>query len=148
MASLHTAASLGRLGTESAFEVLARAQGAAGAGQVDHLACRSASRTSRPRRTSSRPRSRRCATAITATPPANGIPQLREAVAEDIAAPATASASIPSASSIVPGGKVTMYFAIAMFGEPGAEIIYPNPGFPIYHSVIKLRRRQRRCRCA
>jgi aspartate/methionine/tyrosine aminotransferase len=36
----------------------------------------------------------------------------------------------------VPGGKVTMFFAIAMFGEPGAEILYPNPGFPIYESVI------------
>ena len=38
---------------------------------------------------------------------------------------------------IVPGGKVTMFFAITMFGEAGAEIIYPNPGFPIYESVIK-----------
>ncbi len=36
----------------------------------------------------------------------------------------------------VPGGKVTMFFAIMMFGEPGAEIMYPNPGFPIYESVI------------
>jgi aspartate aminotransferase len=38
---------------------------------------------------------------------------------------------------IVPGGKVTMWNAILMFGEPGAEIMYPNPGFPIYESVIK-----------
>jgi len=37
----------------------------------------------------------------------------------------------------VPGGKVTMFFAIMMFGQPGAEILYPNPGFPIYESVIK-----------
>jgi aspartate/methionine/tyrosine aminotransferase len=39
---------------------------------------------------------------------------------------------------IVPGGKVTMFFAIMMFGEPGAEIMYPNPGFPIYESVIRF----------
>ena len=38
---------------------------------------------------------------------------------------------------IMPGGKPTMFFAILMFGEPGAEIIYPNPGFPIYESVIR-----------
>ncbi|MEE8287415.1 MAG: aminotransferase class I/II-fold pyridoxal phosphate-dependent enzyme, partial [Gammaproteobacteria bacterium] len=36
------------------------------------------------------------------------------------------------------GGKVTMFFAIMMFGEPGVEILYPNPGFPIYESVIKF----------
>ena len=39
---------------------------------------------------------------------------------------------------MVPGGKVTMFFAILMFGEPGAEIMYPNPGFPIYESVINF----------
>ncbi|MGH7092331.1 MAG: pyridoxal phosphate-dependent aminotransferase, partial [Stellaceae bacterium] len=39
---------------------------------------------------------------------------------------------------VVPGGKVTMFFAILMFGEPGAEILYPNPGFPIYESVIRF----------
>ena len=47
---------------------------------------------------------------------------------------------------IVPGGKVTMFFAILMFGEAGAEILYPNPGFPIYESVIKLLAARRRCR--
>jgi aspartate/methionine/tyrosine aminotransferase len=39
---------------------------------------------------------------------------------------------------VVPGGKVTMFFAILMFGEPGAEILYPDPGFPIYESVIRF----------
>jgi aspartate/methionine/tyrosine aminotransferase len=39
---------------------------------------------------------------------------------------------------VVPGGKVTMFFAILMLGEPGAEILYPNPGFPIYESVIRF----------
>ena len=39
---------------------------------------------------------------------------------------------------IVPGGKVTMFMAILMFGEPGAEILYPDPGFPIYRSMIEF----------
>jgi len=39
---------------------------------------------------------------------------------------------------VVPGGKVTMFFAILMFGEPGVEILYPNPSFPIYESVIRF----------
>ena len=37
---------------------------------------------------------------------------------------------------IVPGGKPTMYYAISLFGEPGAEIIHPTPAFPIYESMI------------
>ena len=37
---------------------------------------------------------------------------------------------------VVPGGKVTMFTAILMFGEPGVEIMYPDPGFPIYRSMI------------
>jgi aspartate/methionine/tyrosine aminotransferase len=38
----------------------------------------------------------------------------------------------------VPGGKVTMFAAILMFGEPGADILYPDPGFPIYRSMIEF----------
>jgi len=37
---------------------------------------------------------------------------------------------------IMPGGKPTMYYAIQMIGEPGAEIVHPTPGFPIYESMI------------
>jgi aspartate aminotransferase len=39
---------------------------------------------------------------------------------------------------IMPGGKVTMYMAIVMFGESGADILYPDPGFPIYRSMIEF----------
>ena len=42
----------------------------------------------------------------------------------------------PERVIIMPGGKPTMYYAITLFGEPGAEIIYPDPGFPIYESMI------------
>ena len=41
-------------------------------------------------------------------------------------------------SSSCPGGKVTMFMAILMFGEKGADIVYPDPGFPIYRSMIEF----------
>ena len=69
--------------------------------------------------------------------PAPGIPPLREAVAADIAKYRNVEVD-PGNVLIVPGGKVTMFFAILMFGEEGAEILYPNPGFPIYESVINF----------
>lgn len=68
---------------------------------------------------------------------ANGIPQLRETVAADIAKYRSVTVS-PDNIIVVPGGKVTMAFAIEMFGEDGAEIMYPNPGFPIYESMIRF----------
>ena len=67
--------------------------------------------------------------------PANGILPLREAVAADLNTRHGVEID-PETVVVVPGGKVTMFFAILMFGEPGAEIMYPDPGFPIYRSVI------------
>jgi len=69
--------------------------------------------------------------------PAPGIPQLREAVAAYIERYRHVSID-PNHVLIMPGGKPTMFFAILMFGEPGCEILYPNPGFPIYESVIEF----------
>jgi aspartate aminotransferase len=68
--------------------------------------------------------------------PATGILPLREAVAADIHRRLGVEVD-PGHVVIMPGGKPTMFFAVLMFGEPGAEIMYPNPGFPIYESVIK-----------
>ncbi len=67
---------------------------------------------------------------------ANGIPQLREAVAADLHARFKVNVS-PDEVMIMPGGKPTMFMSILMFGEPGAEIMYPDPGFPIYRSMIE-----------
>ena len=64
-----------------------------------------------------------------------GILKLREAVAQDIFNRRKVTIN-PEEIVIVPGGKVTMWHAILMFGGKGKEIIYPNPGFPIYESVI------------
>jgi len=132
---LHTAASLSRLGTESAFEVLARAQALAAQGKdiinlgigqpdfrtPDHIveAGISALRDGHHGYT-----------------PANGLPALRQAVAADLHKRHGTEVN-PDNVVVVPGGKPTMFFAVLMFGEPGAEIMYPNPGFPIYESVIK-----------
>ena len=65
----------------------------------------------------------------------NGISECREAVCRKIKT--LYGKDISSERIIImPGGKPTMYFAISMFGEPGAEIIFPTPGFPIYESMI------------
>jgi len=69
--------------------------------------------------------------------PATGILAVREAVAADLAKRYRVTVS-PDAVLIVPGGKVTMFMAILMFGEPGADILYPDPGFPIYRSMIEF----------
>jgi aspartate aminotransferase len=127
---------MGLLGTETAFEVLARANALAaqgrsiinlGIGQPDfqtpqHIveAAIKALRDGHHGYT-----------------PANGIPQLRQSVAADLKRRLKVEVN-PDNVLIVPGGKVTMFFAIMMFGQPGTEILYPNPGFPIYESVIKF----------
>src|ERR671911_732442 len=68
---------------------------------------------------------------------ANGIPQLREAVAADLHKRFKVEVS-PDSVMIMPGGKPTMFMTILMFGEPGVEIMYPDPGFPIYRSMIEF----------
>jgi aspartate/methionine/tyrosine aminotransferase len=68
------------------------------------------------------------------TPPA-GIPALREAVSADLAERLGVAVD-PGQVVIVPGGKVTMQMAILLFGRPGVEIVYPDPGFPVYRSLI------------
>src|SRR5918995_6750339 len=69
--------------------------------------------------------------------PATGILPLREAVAADLHTRFQVSVS-PDEVMIMPGGKPTMFMSILMFGEPGAEILYPDPGFPIYRSMIEF----------
>jgi len=65
----------------------------------------------------------------------NGIIECREAVRRKIKS--LYKANVTSERIVImPGGKPTMHYAITFFGEPGAEIIYPDPGFPIYKSMI------------
>ena len=134
MTQLKFADSISRLGTESAFTVLAKANELAangkdiinlGIGQPDF-----------------RTPDHIVKAGIKALEdghhgytPANGIPELREAVASDLERRHQTSVN-PNNIIVVPGGKPTMFFAVLLFGEKGAEIMYPNPGFPIYESVI------------
>jgi len=67
--------------------------------------------------------------------PANGTLELRQSVCAHVKRMYGAQVD-PTRVLITPGGKPIMYFAIMLFGEPGAEIIYPEPGFPIYESMI------------
>jgi aspartate/methionine/tyrosine aminotransferase len=133
---LHMAARMSVLGTETAFEVLARANALAaqgrsiinlGIGQPDFPTPQHIVEAGR----------KALADGHHGYTPANGIPQLREAVAADLYRRHRVEVS-PAQVLVVPGGKVTMFFAILMFGEPGTEILYPNPGFPIYESVIRF----------
>ena len=64
-----------------------------------------------------------------------GIPQLREAVSDDINRRHKVQVS-PNNIIIVPGGKVIIFFSAMLMGEKNKEILYPNPGFPIYESAI------------
>ena len=66
---------------------------------------------------------------------ANGITECRQAVSRKIKKLYKKEID-PERIMIMPGGKPTMYFAIQMIGEPGAEIVHPTPGFPIYESMI------------
>src|SRR5262245_7255256 len=69
--------------------------------------------------------------------PAVGILPLREAVAADLHKRFIVSVS-PDEVMILPGGKPTMFMSILMFGAPGVDILYPDPGFPIYRSMIEF----------
>lgn len=69
--------------------------------------------------------------------PANGILECREAVARRTLEITGVEVS-PENIMIMPGGKPTMFAAIMMFGEKGGEIMYPDPGFPIYRSMIEF----------
>jgi aspartate/methionine/tyrosine aminotransferase len=132
---MRLAAALERLGTESAFEVLARATALARTGRsIINLGIGQPDFPTPPNIVEAAVRALR--EGHHGYTPANGILPLREAVAEDMLARRGVAVD-PDRVVVVPGGKVTMAFAVLMFGEPGAEIMYPDPGFPIYRSLIE-----------
>ncbi len=124
------------LGTETAFEVLAKANRLAaegrsiinlGIGQPDFATPDNIVKAGK----------RALAEGKHGYTPGAGIPELRDAVARDLKRRHGADVD-PETVLITPGAKPVMFFAALLMGEPGAEILYPNPGFPIYESVIRF----------
>ena len=132
---MHTVPNFDRIGEENAFAVLARANHLASEGMdVINLGIGQPDFPTAPHIVEAAIKALRDGQhGYTA---ATGMPELREAVSADLHRRFAAEVN-PDNVIIVPGGKVTMFAAILMFGEPGAEILYPDPGFPIYRSMIE-----------
>ena len=132
---LQVNSALERLGTETAFEVLARAEALAAEGKdVINLGIGQPDFKTPPHVVEAAMKALQ--DGAHGYTPAAGIPALRQAVSEDLFKRHNAKVD-PSQILITPGAKPIMYFAITIMGEPGAEIMYPNPGFPIYESMIE-----------
>lgn len=132
---LQLAQNLARLGDENAFTVLARAQALAAQGRdVINLGIGQPDFPTPPHIVEAAVKALR--DGHHGYTPANGIVPLRAAVAADIKRRLDVEVD-PDTVVIVPGGKVTMFFAVLMFAEAGKEIIFPDPGFPIYKSLIQ-----------
>src|SRR6202042_1841544 len=106
MTEIRLAERMGRLGTESAFEGLARAQALLG-GQTHYV-------------------------------PAPGIPALREAVAAFLDRTGRLRGLSPDRVVVTPGAKPIMFFTILALAGPGDEVLYPDPGFPMYESITSF----------
>lgn len=133
---LRLARRMARLGTETAFEVLVRARALEAKGRdVVHMEI-------------GEPDFDTPANIIAAATdalhkgwthygPSAGLPALREAIAEEI----SRSRKVPVKAEevvVVPGGKPIIFFTIVALVDEGDEVIYPNPGFPIYESMINF----------
>lgn len=125
---------MSRLGTETAFEVLARAKALEAQGrEVIHLEIGEPDfDTPEPIIEAGCDALRHGATHYT---PSAGIPELREAIARDASARKGVSYTADDVV-VTPGGKPVMFFTLLALVDEGDEVIYPNPGFPIYESMI------------
>jgi aspartate aminotransferase len=132
---LQTVAAFDRLGEENAFAVLARATALSQQGKdIINLGIGQPDFRTPPHIVEAAVKALR--DGHHGYTPANGILPLREAVARRTLSTTGVEVS-PERIMILPGGKPTMYAAIIMFGEPGVDILYPDPGFPIYRSMIE-----------
>ena len=132
---LHVVPAFSRIGEENAFAVLARAQALAAQGRdIINLGIGQPDMPTPAHVVEAGIKALR--DGHHGYTPATGILPLREAISRDIHRRHGVEVS-PDSVMVVPGGKVTMFMAILMFGEPGAEILYPDPGFPIYRSMIE-----------
>jgi aspartate aminotransferase len=127
---------MNRLGTESAFEVLARAKALERQGKsIIHLEIGEPDFDTPDHIKEAAKRA--LDAGATHYGPAAGLPELREAIAKHVAETRGVPVS-PEEVVVTPGGKPIMYFVITALVNEGDEVIYPNPGFPIYESVINF----------
>ncbi len=134
MSPLRLAGRMARLGTETAFEVLVKARALEAKGRdIVHL------EIGEPDFDTPRNIIDSACDALhkgfTHYGPSPGLPQLREAIAQYVGETRRVSVA-PEEVVVVPGGKPIIFFAILALAEEGDEVIYPNPGFPIYESMI------------
>jgi aspartate aminotransferase len=132
---MELASSLDRLGTETAFEVLARAGALEAQGRrIVHLGIGAPDFDTPTHIVEAA--NRALSDGWTRYCPAPGLPQLREACA-DYLSRTRGLAIDPSRVLVTPGAKPFLFFGVLATCNPGDEVIYPNPGFPIYESVIR-----------
>lgn len=127
---------MARLGTETAFEVLVKAQALEAQGrEVIHL------EIGEPDFDTPQHIIEAAKTALdngyTHYGPSAGLPELREAIAAEMFRTRGISV-VPEQVVVTPGAKPIMFFVIMALAQAGDEVIYPNPGFPIYDSVIRF----------
>ncbi len=133
---LRLASRMQRLGTETAFEVLVRARALEAKGKhIVHL------EIGEPDFDTPSNIVEAAVDALhkgfTHYGPSAGLPQLRETIASWVSKSRNVPCT-PDEVVVVPGGKPTMFYAILALAEEGDEVIYPNPGFPIYESMINF----------
>src|SRR6185312_8873497 len=134
--SITLAERMGRLGTESAFDVLVKARALEAQGRsVVHLEIGEPDFDTPSHIIDAGVEALR--SGQTHYTPAAGIPELRQAIADYIAQ----TRGVPCEAErvvVTPGGKPIMFFTILALVQAGDEVIYPDPGFPIYESVINF----------
>jgi aspartate aminotransferase len=125
-----------RLGTETAFEVLVKARALEAQGKhVIHLEIGEPDFDTPANIKQAAMRALQ--DGYTHYGPAAGLPQLRKVIADDVSK-SRGIAVDPDQVVVTPGAKPIMFFAILACVNEGEEVIYPNPGFPIYESIIEF----------
>jgi aspartate aminotransferase len=130
------AARMNRIGVEGAFKVLARARALEATGRdIIHLEIGEPDFDTPPHIVEAAKQALdQGFTRYAATP---GLPELREAIAAHVSRTRGTSVG-PERVSVVPGGKPMIFFPMLALLEPSDEVIYPDPGFPIYESMINF----------
>src|SRR5215468_4823931 len=131
---MQLAEKMSRLGTESAFEVLVRARALEKQGKsIIHLQIGEPDFPTPAHVVEAGQKA--LADGWTKYGPTSGFPELRESIARYVSTTRGISVA-PDNVCVVPGGKPIMYFSMTALLNPGDEVIYPDPSFPIYESLI------------